>query len=101
MQVSLQEHRPFERAGLELMPPRPNPNHGYSELVFWVRDAAWTGPATFKIWDYQGRTVHQERLDLRLGAGSIKYQHQGEPGIFFYAIEQEGRVSKVERVLVY
>lgn len=100
MQVSLQEHRPFERAGIEIMPPRPNPTKGNTELVFWVRDPSWTGAAEIKVWDYQGRVVHRELLDLKLGAGSINYQHQAEAGIFFYAIEQEGRVSKVERVVV-
>lgn len=100
MQVSLQELPEFKQSGLEVMPPRPNPNQGKSELVFWVRDQAWEGPATLKVFDYQGREVYRQSLLLKYGATSVHYRHSSEGGIFFYFIEQGGKRSAVQRMLV-
>lgn len=100
MQVSLQESTVYKRASLELMPPRPNPSDGRTELVFWLRDATWVGPASLVVWDYQGREVYREALDLKQGACSVNYSHASKSGLYFYGIEQEGRVSKLERMLI-
>jgi Zn-dependent M28 family amino/carboxypeptidase len=100
MQVTLQELPEFRQSGLEVMPPRPNPNHGQSELVFWVRDQIWEGPAVLRVLDYQGREVYRQDLNLKYGASSVNYNHQGRGGVFFYYIEQAGKRSVVQRMLV-
>lgn len=100
MQVSLQEIPTYSRSSLEVMPPRPNPNSGRSELVFWLRDNTWQGPAQLKVLDFQGRIVHEETLNLELGAITVDYKHLGNSGMFLYFLEQEGKRSDVERILV-
>ncbi len=100
MQVSLQEAPRFERKSLEVMPPRPNPSQGRTELVFWLRDNIWKGPATLRVLDFQGKEVYSENLQLELGAISVDYRHEVKAGMYFYFLEQEGRRSEVERLLV-
>lgn len=100
MQLTLQELPQFKRDGIEVMPPRPNPNQGDTELFFWVRDQAWTGPAVLKVIDYQGREVFQKELQLAYGVSSFNYQHAANSGLFFYFIEQQGKRSAVRRMLV-
>jgi len=100
MQVSLQEYSNPETLGLEVLNPRPNPTDRYSELVFWVQDRSWMGQAELKVLDYQGKVVHAEKLQLDYGANSLRYTHQASPGMYFYYLEQEGRRSVVQRLLV-
>lgn len=101
MQVSLQEwSQNPEGNGLEVLPPRPNPSQGESQLWFWVKDSQWEGPAQLKVYDYQGRKVHQESIVLEYGANSIRYQHSARNGMFYYFLEQEGRTSSSQRLLV-
>ncbi len=99
-QVSLQEWAGEAVSNLEVLPPRPNPSGGRAELVFWLRDRSWIGPAHLKVYDYQGREVHHAALDLNYGANSYEYRYQLGTGIYYYFIEQGGRRSATQRLMV-
>ncbi len=99
-QVSLYEWNAQAESNLEVLPPRPNPSAGMAELVFWLRDKSWTGPANLRVYDYQGREVHQVALDLNYGANSYNYRYQLGAGIYYYFLEQGGKRSAVQRLMV-
>lgn len=99
--VSLQEYQaPRRDLGIQLLDPRPNPTQDRAQLLIWVKDRSWEGPAEIVFSDYQGRELYREALDLKFGDQSIDYQHRGQKGLFYYWIEQGGKYSEAQRLLV-
>ncbi len=82
------------RHGLQLLPPRPNPYRGYTDLVIWSKRPTAPKSGTLKMVNSNGQLVFEQSMRLKAGANTLRFSKELPGGFYFYYFESsQGRTQ--------
>jgi hypothetical protein len=87
-------------AGLVVLPPRPNPSYGTTDLVVLVHKNTWQGKHHLKIVNNAGKVVFKQAMRLERGANTLRFVKPMPAGLYFYFIEGAGGGSLSQKMWV-
>lgn len=87
--------------GIQLLPPRPNPVYDQTDLVVLVRELAPKAHGEIKVVNNNGQIIWREKLDLKLGANTLRLTEKLPAGLYHYYFENSQGRSGSQKMLVF
>lgn len=98
--VGIKEIRKSRNRALQLLPCTPNPLLDYTNISVRVSKEIAYGEAVIKVKDSKGVEVASLPIVLKPGESTIRYEHQGASGVYYYSLVVDRQVIKTMKMIV-